>query len=127
MSRLLCVNPTLRARDVLALAHWYRDQLGFEVNFLWQDPPTHAVIGRDEIRVGIAPRDTNFGPASFYQHVEGIDGLHAEFLARGVPLSGPPTITPYQMKEFEVHDPDGNRICFGEHTEASVNGKASSD
>jgi hypothetical protein len=31
------------------------------------------------------------------------------------------------MKEFEVYDPDGNRICFGERAEASLNGTASSD
>lgn len=115
MPRLRSANPGLRARDVKKLAEWYRDHLAFEINFLWQDPPTFAMIGRDEIRIGIGPSDTPYGPASFYVHVEDLDGLYAEFHARGV-VSRPPTVEPYNMKEFEVHDPDGNRICFGEPT-----------
>ncbi len=116
MPRLRYANPGLRARDVQALAEWYRDNLRFEIKFLWQDPPTFAMIGRDEIRIGIGPRDAAFGPTSFYIHVEDLDGLYAEFHARGI-IHRAPTIAPYGMKEFEVYDPDGNRICFGEPTE----------
>lgn len=116
MPRLICANPGLRARDVKALAEWYSGNLGFEIKFLWQDPPTYAMIGRDEIRIGIGPSDGPFGPSSFYIHVEDIDGLYAEFNARGI-VRRPPTLEPYGMREFEVYDPDGNRICFGETTE----------
>jgi uncharacterized glyoxalase superfamily protein PhnB len=113
MPRLRYVNPNLRSHDIKALAEWYRDRLGFQITFLWQDPPTYAMIGRDEIRRGIAQRDSQFGPTSFYIHVEDLDGLFAEFFTRKV-VARPPTIEPYNMKEFEVFDPDGNRICFGE-------------
>jgi catechol 2,3-dioxygenase-like lactoylglutathione lyase family enzyme len=113
MPRLRYVNPNLRARDIRVLAEWYRDRLGFQITFLWQDPPTYAMIGRDEIRVGIAQREAQFGPTSFYVHVEDLDGLYAEFFARQAVVR-PPAITSYNMREFEVFDPDGNRICFGE-------------
>jgi uncharacterized glyoxalase superfamily protein PhnB len=117
MSRLLYVHPTLRARGVLALAEWYRDQLGFEIRFLYQDPPTHGAIRRDEIRLGIAPRDGDFGPISLYVFVEDVDAIYAECLTRGVRPNRTPEITDYSTKEFELTDPDGNRICFGEPTE----------
>ncbi len=117
MPRLLHAHPTLRARSVQALAEWYRDQLGFEIRFLYQDPPTHAVIRRDEVRLGIAPRDDHFGPVSLYIFVEDVDGLYAEILTRGIQPKRPPATTDYRTKEFEFTDPDGNRICFGEPAE----------
>jgi uncharacterized glyoxalase superfamily protein PhnB len=117
--QLLYLNPTRRASDVRALAEWYRHKLGFEIHFLWQDPPTHAVIGRDSIRIGIAPRDSRFGPCSVYVHTSDVSALYAEFLARGTNLSGEPSVTPYGTREFEVTDPDGNRLCFGEALEAT--------
>jgi catechol 2,3-dioxygenase-like lactoylglutathione lyase family enzyme len=116
MPRLLYVNPNLRARDIQALAEWYRDKLGFRITFLWQEPPTYAMIGRDEIRIGIGPRDARFGPTSFYLHIEDLDGLYDEFLAAGV-VNHKPTVEPYNMSEFEVVDPEGNRVCFGEPVE----------
>ncbi len=114
MPRLLGVNPNLRARDIRMLAEWYRDRMGFEIKFLWQSPPTFAMIGRDEIGIGIGPRDSQFGPASFFLHVEDIDSLYAELTSRGAPADGPPALQPYNMREFQVIDPDGNRISFGE-------------
>jgi uncharacterized glyoxalase superfamily protein PhnB len=117
MPRLLYSNPTFRAHDVSTLANWYRDMLGFEIKFLWQDPPTYAVIGRDEIRIGIAPREPAFGPASLYVHVKAVDDLYAEFIARNVAINRPLEVTDYRMKDFDLFDPDGNRICFGEPAE----------
>jgi uncharacterized glyoxalase superfamily protein PhnB len=120
MPRLLYVHPTLRAGSVLALAEWYRDQLGFEIRFLYQDPPAHAVIRRDGIRLGIAPRDSEFGPASLYVFVEGVDAFYADCLARGVRPSRPLRASDYGTNEFDLRDPDGNRICFGESIESAA-------
>jgi uncharacterized glyoxalase superfamily protein PhnB len=120
MSRFLYLNPTLRARDVKALSEWYRDALGFEIRLLWQDPPTHAMVGRDGIRLAIAPRDAQFGPASAYLHVEGVDDLYAEFLARNVAMLHPPEVTDYRMKDFALCDPEGNWLTIGETVETAI-------
>jgi uncharacterized glyoxalase superfamily protein PhnB len=120
MPRLLYLHPTLRAASVKALAEWYCDQLGFEIRSLWQDPPTHAVIGRDHIRLGIAPRDQEFGPISLYLFLEGIDAFYAECLGRGLRPNRPLEVTGYGMNDFDLSDPDGNRICFGEPVESEA-------
>ena len=119
MPRLLYMNPGLRARDVQSLAEWYRDALGFEIRLLWQDPPTYAMVGRDEIRLAIGPRDGEFGPGTAYIHVEGVDALYAEFVSRKVAIHRPLEITEYRMKDFDLYDPDGNRLCFGETVESA--------
>jgi len=120
MPRLLYVHPTLRAGDVTALAEWYRDTLGFEIRLLWGEPVSHAIVRRDDIRLGIAPRDEQFGPVSLYIFLEGVDALYAEFLARGVTLNRSLEITDYRMKDFDLTDADGNRLCFGETAETAV-------
>jgi catechol 2,3-dioxygenase-like lactoylglutathione lyase family enzyme len=120
MPRLLYVHPTLRARSVLALAEWYRDWLGFEIRFLYQDPPTHAVIRRDDVRLGIAPRDPDFGPASLYVFLEDVDAFYAECLSRGVRPNRALEVTDYRTKDFDLSYPDGNRICFGETIETAA-------
>jgi uncharacterized glyoxalase superfamily protein PhnB len=119
MPRILYVNPTLRARDVKTLAEWYRDALGFEIRLLWGDPHSHAIVGRDEIRLGIAPVDSNFGPSAAYIDVTGVKDLYAEFLSRNVAINRALERTDYRMKDFDLIDPDGNRLCFGETIETA--------
>jgi hypothetical protein len=118
--RLRFVNPTRRARNIQALAERYRDALGFEIRLLWHDLPTHAIVGRDEIRLAIAPRDTAFGPASACIHLGGIDDLCAECLARNVPVLGPPAVTDYRMKDFALRDPEENCLTNGEMAGAAA-------
>ena len=114
MARLLHAHPTLRARSVPTLAEWYRDHLGFEIRFLYEDPPTHAVIRREGVRLSIAPRDQQFGPTSLYAFVEDVDAFYAECLTRGLQPSRVPETTDYRTKEFALIDPEGNRITFGQ-------------
>jgi uncharacterized glyoxalase superfamily protein PhnB len=119
MPRILYVNPTLRAHDVRKLAEWYRDALGFEIRLFWGDPPSHAIVGRDDIRLGIAPLDSTFGASAAYIHVTGINDLYAEFLSRNVAINRTLERTDYRMRDFDLIDPDGNRLCFGEMVETA--------
>lgn len=124
MTKIIKASPTLRARDIKTLAEWYRDSLGFTLHFLWGTPVTFGMVGRDDIEFGIACRTETFGPVTCYQFVRGVDALHAEWVARGVKPNRPPTVQPYQMKDFDLTDPDGNTLCFGESTEDCEPGKA---
>jgi uncharacterized glyoxalase superfamily protein PhnB len=119
MPQFLYTNPTLRAHNVKTLAEWYRDALGFEIRLLWGDPPSHGVVKRDEIRLGIAPQTPPFGPASAYIHVTGVADLYAELLSRGVAVNRPLEHTDYRMKDFALFDPDGNCLCIGEMIETA--------
>src|SRR5580700_10427542 len=112
--KLLKVSPTLRADDIKALAEWYRDSLGFEVLFLWGEPAIYAMIRRGSIEFGIGKKEPAFGPISAYAQVEGVEPLYAEWEAHGVKASRVPTVQPYGMKDFDLTDSSGNRICYGE-------------
>jgi catechol 2,3-dioxygenase-like lactoylglutathione lyase family enzyme len=44
--------------------------------------------------------------------VDDVDALHAEFVARGVPIDLAPTDQAWGNREMYVRDPDGNSIRF---------------
>ena len=43
-----------------------------------------------------------------------VDALYAQFLARRVSINRPLETTDYAMKDFDLFDPEDNRICFGQ-------------
>ena len=115
--RVIEVTATLRADDVAALAAWYRDALGFKIEFLWGEPATYCRVRRDGAELAIGLLGPKFGPASVYAIVRKVDALYAEFRAREVRVNREPEDAPYRMRDFEVIDPEGNRITFGEPIE----------
>ncbi|HEY2861629.1 MAG TPA: VOC family protein [Terracidiphilus sp.] len=115
--RLIEAAATLRASDVTELAHWYRDKLGFAITMSWGEPAEYARVQRDSIELAMGLLDDRFGPSSIYAIVTGVDALYAEFLSRGVTMGREISDAPYRMRDFDLFDPDGNRICFGEPIE----------
>jgi hypothetical protein len=115
--RLIEATPTLRAGDVTALAEWYRDKLGFAITMSWGEPAEYARVQRDAVELGIGRVGVQFGPSSVYAIVSGVDELYAEFVGRGVTMGREISDAPYRMRDFDLIDPEGNRICFGEAIE----------
>jgi predicted enzyme related to lactoylglutathione lyase len=42
------------------------------------------------------------------------DAIDAELKSRGADVLGEPISRPWGLREFQVHDPEGNRITFGQ-------------
>jgi catechol 2,3-dioxygenase-like lactoylglutathione lyase family enzyme len=96
---------------------FYRDQLGFELGWKWGDPVSHANVCRDSISLDlIAVPTERQGTAMAYVQLTGVDDYFSELQGRNVPL-GELGDRPYGMRDFEVTDPCGNRIAFGEPIE----------
>jgi hypothetical protein len=115
--RLIEATATLRASDVTALAEWYRDKLGFAITMSWGEPAEYARVQRDTVELAVGRLGEGFGPSSVYAIVSGVDALYAEFVARGVRIGREISDAPYRMRDFDLIDPEGNRICFGEAIE----------
>ncbi|HKF47439.1 MAG TPA: hypothetical protein VKB38_08785 [Terracidiphilus sp.] len=54
----------------------------------------------------------------------GVDALYAEFIEREVAISREIGDQPYRMSDFDLFDPEGNRVCFGEASERVGNQQA---
>jgi len=104
---------------------FYRDQLGFAVTFTWQEPVTYAVLRRGDVSLHLTTRDDDSRPSSvhtaMYIFVYDVKAVYEEFKQRGVNLPEAPEARDYAMEDFDVVDPDGYRISFGESVEASNN------
>ena len=116
-SKLIEATATLRASDVTGLAEWYRDKLGFAITMSWGEPAEYARVQRDSVELAIGSLGGEFGPSSTYTIVTGVDALYEEFLGRGVKMGREISNAPYRMRDFDLFDPEGNRICFGETLE----------
>jgi aminoglycoside 3-N-acetyltransferase len=109
---LRAIMPELPLTDVPAGVAYYRDVLGFTVNYAQHDI---GVMDRDKTRLLLVARSSRHtGIGSCYVYVEDADALHAELVAKGANVQGEPLSQPWGLREFRVLDPEGNQISFGQ-------------
>jgi catechol 2,3-dioxygenase-like lactoylglutathione lyase family enzyme len=120
--RLKAAVPVLYVRDVAASAHFYRDSLGFQIDFLHGLPPFYGAVSRDGATLHLkfvhgpvfdpGRVEEEGGLIMAFAPVDNIQALYAECQAKGVPLAQPLTKQAWGGTDFLVIDPDGNRIAF---------------
>jgi len=114
--------PVVFVSNVEATAAFFRDKLGFTIDFLHGNPPFYGSVSRDAARLHlrfvhepvITPeiREREDGLLSAFLEVDNIQGLFAEYKAAGVAFAHALRKEPWGMSAFIVLDPDGNGICF---------------
>jgi catechol 2,3-dioxygenase-like lactoylglutathione lyase family enzyme len=115
--------PVVFVASVPDTAAFFRDKLGFTVDFLHGHPAFYCAVSRggatihlrlvDEPIVSQERREKEALLAA-YIPVENAKGLFEEFKAKDVPLVGTLRKEPWGGPTFIVRDPDGNWICFCE-------------
>jgi uncharacterized glyoxalase superfamily protein PhnB len=100
---------------------FYEQRLGFTRDFVYED--FYAGVSRDRavIHLKCAPkleaeRDHRRSGEHLdaYLPVTGIEELHAELAGRGAPITRALARQPWGTRDFQVEDPDGYILCFGE-------------
>jgi catechol 2,3-dioxygenase-like lactoylglutathione lyase family enzyme len=114
--------PVLFVSNVKASSDYFRDQLGFEVDFLHGHPAFYGSVSRGGARLHLrfvhepvitpGAREREDGLLSAVVEVDNIKSLFAEYKAAGVDFVHPLRKEPWGASEFIVRDPDGNCICF---------------
>ncbi|HSS21553.1 MAG TPA: VOC family protein [Pyrinomonadaceae bacterium] len=106
------IMPEFPLTDVAAGAVYYRDMLGFSINYQQHDI---GVMDRDAVRVLLVPRtERHTGIGSCYVYIRNADILFAELRDKGTNVQGEPVSRPWGLREFRVLDPEGNQRTFGE-------------
>jgi catechol 2,3-dioxygenase-like lactoylglutathione lyase family enzyme len=107
------VTPRLPVTDVDEALDFYCRQMGFQLGWKWGSPVSHANVCRDTISLDLIVHPSKCGTAMAYIQLKGVDAYFTELKSRDVTL-GDLADRPYGMRDFEVVDPSGNRLAFGE-------------
>jgi uncharacterized glyoxalase superfamily protein PhnB len=111
-------------QDVGRSVTYYRDVLGFSLEFSYGTPLSYASVERDGVVIHLqAAADTKRvpGQGGVYVFFDGdVDALFRDLSARGARIEKGPQDFPYGMRDFNVADLDGNDLCFGVESKAAA-------
>lgn len=114
----------LFSSDVPGMVEFYTKALGFDLKARFPDErePSWAWLERDAAAILIEAAEeglagANRCGAALYLDVADADALYTEFTGRGFTIAEPPADTPNATREFELRDPDGNRLIVGSRIE----------
>lgn len=116
MAALLNSTPVLAVTDYDRSRDFYRDVLGFSLGEEGGDPPRFGIFNRGRASVFLDAWREMKSPQicwAIYFHVDDLDAMHTEYAASGA-KPGEIGEMSYGMREFEVVDPDGHVLCFGQ-------------
>ena len=115
------IAPQFLVDDLDRAIAYYRDRLGFELEFTYQS--FYACVRRDGFAIHLkhapkvaadrAHRKQN-EHLDAYISVSGIQGLFSELQRRGADVIKPLEERPWACLDFYVEDPDGYILCFSE-------------
>jgi catechol 2,3-dioxygenase-like lactoylglutathione lyase family enzyme len=113
--------PVIFVSGVARAAEFFRDQLGFSIDFLHGHPAFYGGVSRNGVTLHlrfvheplITPelRQKEQLLAAFIA-VENVKGLFEEYKLKGVPFVASLHKEPWGGPAFTVRDPDDNWICF---------------
>jgi catechol 2,3-dioxygenase-like lactoylglutathione lyase family enzyme len=120
--RVFATTPLLVVADLKRSVAFYCDILGFQQPGYWGEPPCFAMINRDkfDLMLSLASSPEQIRPQGaigvwdFHMRVSDVEAEREWITSRGVKLASEPRVTEYEMKEIEVLDPDGYRVCLGQ-------------
>lgn len=109
--------PEIPVSDLTGAAAYYRDKLGFNIDWLAKDIAL-AGISRGDCRLFLAgpafrERVGNKSPANIWLNLDSkadVDALHDAWRSIGATLLCAPESKPWGLHEFTATDLDGNRL-----------------
>jgi catechol 2,3-dioxygenase-like lactoylglutathione lyase family enzyme len=110
--------PLLHVSNAAAAEEFYCRGLGFRLEFAHRgDPakadPCYMGLSRDGVWINVSSFSgdaVSGGVANLL--VDDVDALHAEFVAKGVPIDVGPVDQTWGSREIYVKDSDGNTLRF---------------
>ena len=120
-ARLTGIAPQFLVDDLDAAIAYYRDRLGFGLDFCYDS--FYAAVSRDGFAIHLKCAPKPLGDRAHRKQHEHLDAyigvtraaaLHDELQSRGALITKPLEARPWSCIDFYVEDPDGYILCFSE-------------
>jgi catechol 2,3-dioxygenase-like lactoylglutathione lyase family enzyme len=101
--------------DVVQSVAFYRDVLGFQERWLWENPPTFGCIGMGKAEVFLCRQPDHEGRVEGLMHffeADDVEALHALHRSKGAPIISPLENKPWGIREYAVRDINGYHLRF---------------
>ena len=112
-SEMSCAVPIFNVSDLRASQRYYRDVLGFKVNWEDGEPPDFTSVSRGDAVLFLCQHCQGTPGAWTMIFSRDVDALHREIAAKKALIRMPPRDMPWHLREMHVSDLDGNVIRFG--------------
>lgn len=106
--------------DVLKSVRFYRDVLGFESEWLWEDPPVHGGVRWGQVHVMFSLQPELSKHVEGHPHwfeVEDVNALYERHRAAGARIVSEIGNKPWGFREYAVRDLDGYHLRFASPAE----------
>ncbi len=105
-------------KDPLKSAQYYRDKLGFDITFTWDEPPSYVVTKLGEsVSIHFVQRRDELTPSNTHVammlFVHNVDQVYEKLVENEVEVINPIGNRDYGMRDFDIRDPDGYILSFG--------------
>lgn len=112
-NNFLGTTVILPATHVKETTTFYRDKLGFEVDFIWESPAYGSVRRGDVVIEFGEGRKTFAGCGVCFIRVANADAVYDEFRSKGIELVGDLGDRDYGSRDFRIKDNNGNTLIIG--------------
>ena len=121
---IIAAEPQLFVADIEASCDFYLRKLGFEIAFVYGDPPSYAQVFRDGARLnlrsmdapvldaGLRERESLLSASMTVGTAREIEPLFLEMKSAAVDFHQELKTQPWGSRNFIVRDPDGNLLLF---------------
>jgi catechol 2,3-dioxygenase-like lactoylglutathione lyase family enzyme len=123
VAQITRIAPQFLVGDLERSIAYYRDQLGFTLDFVYES--FYASVSRDGCAIHLKHGPRLEGESAFrrqhehldaYVGVSGVRDLFGEMQRRGANIITPLEEHPWNCLDFYVEDADGYILCFSELT-----------
>jgi len=101
--------------DVRETVRFYREKLGFESEWFWEDPPTFGGVRWGHISIMFCLQPKMKGKTEGLMHmfrVEDVRTLYEQHKTAGAPIFSELANKPWGLAEYSVVDPNGYHLRF---------------
>jgi catechol 2,3-dioxygenase-like lactoylglutathione lyase family enzyme len=113
---LACPRPIFSVKQFAAAQRYYRDKLGFKVDWEYGEPTDFGAVSRGGTQLFVCQGCRPPGNGQLWVATKDVDVLYKELVKRGAIINEAPTDKPWGVREMCIGDPDGNMLRIGSPT-----------